>query len=158
MSLSSGLPGLSRRSMPSSPAISIAENARYPLHAGSGNRTSIRFALGDGEYIGIRTAAERLRLEYAGVVGAAKTGTRRGYEFGGGAVPGGGARGGDGGGGGEGGGRRAGGGVAGSRRCSPCRARSSRRTCHRRTAACPLSRWTGGRACPSRCRRRSASA
>src|SRR5262250_3868128 len=81
MSLSSGLPGLSRRSMPSSPAISIAENAMYPLHAGSGSRTSMRFAFGDGEYIGMRTAAERLREEYARLTGASKPGTRRRYEL-----------------------------------------------------------------------------
>ena len=43
--------------------MSIAANARYPLQVGSGNRTSMRFALGEGEYIGIRTAAERLRDE-----------------------------------------------------------------------------------------------
>src|SRR5437867_13253621 len=81
MSLSSGLPGLSRRSIPSSPAISIAEKAMYPLQAGSGKRTSMRFALGDGEYIGMRTAAERLRLEYARLMGASKPGTRRWQEF-----------------------------------------------------------------------------
>ena len=63
MSLSSGSPGLSFFSMPSRPAISIAANARYPLQVGSGNRTSMRFALGEGEYIGMRTAAERLREE-----------------------------------------------------------------------------------------------
>src|ERR1700693_1332141 len=77
MSLSSGWPGSSRRWMPSIPAISIAENARYGLQVGSGKRTSIRLALGDGEYIGIRTEADRLRLESAGVVRAPKTGAAR---------------------------------------------------------------------------------
>ena len=67
--------------MPSSPAIIIAENARYGLQVGSGKRTSMRLALGDGEYIGIRTAAERLRLEYARLIGASKPGTRRRYEL-----------------------------------------------------------------------------
>src|SRR5579864_4140392 len=81
MSLSSGCPGSSRRWMPSSPAIIIAEKARYGLQVGSGKRTSIRFALGDGEYIGIRTAAERLRLEYARLIGASKPGTSRRYEL-----------------------------------------------------------------------------
>src|SRR5215470_1603156 len=41
----------------------------------------MRFALGDGEYIGMRTAAERLRLEYARLMGASKPGTRRWYEL-----------------------------------------------------------------------------
>jgi len=56
MSLSSGFPGLSRFWMPSNAAISIAANAMYPLHVGSGKRTSIRFAFGLGLYIGIRHA------------------------------------------------------------------------------------------------------
>src|SRR5260370_34625586 len=81
MSLSSGCRGSRRRCTPSSPAIIIAENARYGLQVGSGKRTSIRFALGDGEYIGIRTAAERLRLEYARVICASKAGTRRRLEL-----------------------------------------------------------------------------
>src|SRR6266851_1835791 len=81
MSLSSGWPGSSLRWIPSSPAISMAENARYGLQVGSGKRTSIRLALGDGEYIGMRTAAERLRLEYARLIGASKPGTRRRYEL-----------------------------------------------------------------------------
>jgi YD repeat-containing protein len=34
------------------------------LQVGSGKRTSIRFASGEGEYIGLRTLAERLRLDY----------------------------------------------------------------------------------------------
>ena len=37
----------------------------------------VRFALGEGEYMGMRTAAERLRLEYARLTGASKPGTRR---------------------------------------------------------------------------------
>src|ERR1700691_1560686 len=81
MSLSNGWPGSSRRWMPSIPAISIAENARYGLQVGSGNRTSMRLALGDGEYIGIRTEAERLRDEYARLIGASKPGTSRRYEL-----------------------------------------------------------------------------
>src|ERR1700693_2290909 len=81
MSLSSGCPGSSRRWIPARPAIIIAENARYGLQVGSGKRTSIRFALGDGEYIGIRTEAERLRLEYARLIGASNPGTRRRYEL-----------------------------------------------------------------------------
>src|SRR6266849_3174570 len=77
ISLSSGCPGSSRRWTPSSPAIIIAENARYGSQVGSGKRTSIRLALGDGEYSGIRTAAERLRREYARLIGASEPGTRR---------------------------------------------------------------------------------
>ena len=48
--------------IPSIPAINIAENAKYGLAAGSGKRTSIRVAFGDGT-IGIRIDAERLRAE-----------------------------------------------------------------------------------------------
>src|SRR5215471_17017815 len=81
MSLSSGWPGSILFSMPSSPAISIAENARYGLQLGSGGRNSTRFALGDAEYIGIRQAAERFRREYARFTGASNPGTRRLYEF-----------------------------------------------------------------------------
>src|SRR5260370_11793527 len=81
MSWSSGCRGSRRRCTPSSPAIIIAENARYGLQVGSGKRTSIRLALGDGEYIGIRTAADRLRLEYARLIGASKPGTRRADGF-----------------------------------------------------------------------------
>src|ERR1043166_1814618 len=81
MSLSSGSPGFSFRSMPSSPAISRAANARYPLLEGSGKRTSIRLAFGLGEYIGIRTAAERFLAEYAKFTGASNPGTRRRYEL-----------------------------------------------------------------------------
>src|ERR1700730_11755398 len=81
MSLSSGWPGSILFSMPSSPAINMAENARYGLQLGSGGRNSTRFALGDAEYIGMRHAAERLRREYARFTGASKPGTRRLYEL-----------------------------------------------------------------------------
>src|SRR5438105_13931398 len=81
MSLSSGSPGSTRFSMPSSPAISMAEKARYGLHDGSGERNSMRFAFGLGEYIGIRIAAERLRDEYARFTGASNPGTSRLYEL-----------------------------------------------------------------------------
>ena len=47
--------------MPSSPAMSMAENARYGLAEGSGQRNSSRLAFGLWLYSGIRTAAERLR-------------------------------------------------------------------------------------------------
>ena len=56
--------------MPSRPAINIAENARYGLHDGSGQRNSSRFAFGDFEYSGMRTDAERLRCEYTRLTGA----------------------------------------------------------------------------------------
>ena len=59
----SGAPGSRPFSIPSRPAISIAENARYGFAVGSGQRNSIRFAFGDCEYIGIRMQAERLRCE-----------------------------------------------------------------------------------------------
>ena len=81
MSLSSGWPGSIRFSIPSSPAISIAEKARYGLHEGSGERNSIRFAFGEGEYIGIRIAADRLRELYARLTGASNPGTSRLYEL-----------------------------------------------------------------------------
>src|SRR5262245_37915327 len=81
MSLSSGPPGSILFSIPSRPAMSMAEKARYGLHDGSGKRTSMRLAFGLGEYIGMRIAAERLRLEYARFTGASKPGTSRLYEF-----------------------------------------------------------------------------
>src|SRR6266851_2203270 len=81
MSLSSGSPGSTRFSTPSRPANSIAENARYGLQDGSGGRNSARFALGLGEYVGMRIAAERLRDEYARFTGASNPGTSRLYEF-----------------------------------------------------------------------------
>ena len=46
MFLSSGSPGWILFTTPSMPAISIAANARYGLQAGSGYRTSTRFAFG----------------------------------------------------------------------------------------------------------------
>src|SRR6266566_2526707 len=81
MSLSSGAPGSMRFSVPSIPAISIALNARYGLQLGSGERNSSRLAFGEGEYIGMRTAAERLRELYARFTGASNPGTRRLYEL-----------------------------------------------------------------------------
>src|SRR6516162_8609142 len=81
MSLSSGSPGSILFWMPSSPASSIALNARYGLQLGSGKRTSIRRVFGDGPVIGMRTLAERLRDEYARFTGASKPGTKRRYEF-----------------------------------------------------------------------------
>src|SRR2546421_12340700 len=81
MSLSSGSPGSTRFSMPSSPAISMAAKARYGLQDGSGERNSSRFAFGLGEYIGMRIAAERLRDEYARFTGASNPGTSRLYEL-----------------------------------------------------------------------------
>src|SRR5215208_6540119 len=81
MSLSRGWPGWILFSMPSRPAISIAADAREPYEDGSGDRNSRRFAFGEGEYIGMRIDAERLRAEYARLIGASKPGTSRLYEF-----------------------------------------------------------------------------
>src|SRR3954454_13319933 len=67
--------------MPSRPAINIAENARYGLHDGSGQRNSSRFAFGLFEYSGMRTDAERLRCEYTRFTGASYPGTSRLYEL-----------------------------------------------------------------------------
>src|SRR5204863_1238426 len=67
--------------IPSSPAISIAGNARYGLHEGSGVRNSRRLATGFFEIIGIRTQALRFRCEYTSFTGASNPGTRRRYEF-----------------------------------------------------------------------------
>src|SRR3954469_15905050 len=67
--------------MPSRPAMSIAENARYGLHDGSGQRNSNRFAFGLCEYSGMRTDADRLRCEYTRLTGASYPGTSRLYEF-----------------------------------------------------------------------------
>jgi hypothetical protein len=50
--------------------MSIAENAKYGLHDGSGGRNSRRFALGLFEYTGMRTHADRLRCEYTRLTGA----------------------------------------------------------------------------------------
>src|SRR5438034_10572364 len=63
--------------MPSRPAISIAEKARYGLHDGSGTRNSIRLAFGFAPVTGIRVQAERLRCEYNRLSGDSKPGTRR---------------------------------------------------------------------------------
>ena len=49
--------------MPSMPAISIAEKARYGLLDGSGTRNSRRLAFGLVPVIGMRMQAERLRCE-----------------------------------------------------------------------------------------------
>ena len=67
--------------MPSRPAISIAENAKYGLHEGSGGRNSTRFAAGLSKYIAMRAAAERLRADSARIVGASYPGTNRLYEL-----------------------------------------------------------------------------
>jgi hypothetical protein len=44
-------------------AMRIADISRYGLQLGSGHRNSSRFDFGDEEYIGMRTAALRFRLE-----------------------------------------------------------------------------------------------
>src|SRR2546429_9076871 len=81
MSRSSGSPGLILFWMPSSMAISIAGQARYPLHVGSGQRNSNRLALGLLEYIGMRIDADRVRADSARLTGASNPGTRRRYEL-----------------------------------------------------------------------------
>src|SRR6266508_4789858 len=81
MSRSSGLPGSILFWMPSIIAISIADQARYPLQLGSGQRNSSRFAFGLFEYIGMRMDAERLRADSARLTGASNPGTRRRYEL-----------------------------------------------------------------------------
>ena len=48
---------------------------------GSGNLTSILLDFGDGEYIGILMEAERLRDEYARLMGASNPGTSLRYEL-----------------------------------------------------------------------------
>jgi hypothetical protein len=63
MFVSNGSPGFIFFSTPSSPAISIAANAKYGLQDGSGNLTSILFAFGEGEYIGILIAADLFLCE-----------------------------------------------------------------------------------------------
>ncbi len=63
--------------MPSSPAITIAANARYGFPDESGHRNSMRLALALLPVIGMRTHAERLRCEYTRLTGASKPGTRR---------------------------------------------------------------------------------
>src|SRR5271169_819536 len=74
--LSTGSPGWILFCTPSRPAISIAEKARYGLVVGSGKRTSTRRDFGLATY-GMRHAAERLRAEYARLIGASKPGTSR---------------------------------------------------------------------------------
>src|SRR5437773_4215651 len=81
MFFSSGLPGSILFLIPSSPAITSAEKHRYGLAEGSGGRNSIRRAFGFSEYIGIRTAADRFRLENARFTGASYPGTSRLYEL-----------------------------------------------------------------------------
>ena len=48
----------------------MAANARYGLAEGSGGRNSTRLAFGLAEYMGMRTAADRFRREYARFTGA----------------------------------------------------------------------------------------
>src|SRR5438067_4875277 len=81
MFLSTASPGSILFMIPSMPAISIAENARYGFADGSGGRNSSRFAFSDREYNGIRTHAERFRCEYTRFTGASYPGTNRRYEF-----------------------------------------------------------------------------
>src|SRR6202040_4174719 len=81
MSLSTGSGGRTLCLIPSSPAMRQAENARYGLAAGSGERNSTRFVFGLVEYMGMRTHAERLRFEYTRLIGASYPGTSRRYEL-----------------------------------------------------------------------------
>ena len=61
MSLSIGVGGSILFLMPSRPASSSAEKARYGFADGSGQRNSMRLAFGFEPVIGMRTQAERLR-------------------------------------------------------------------------------------------------
>src|ERR1044072_9462909 len=81
MSCSIASPGSILLTIPSKPAISIAENARYGLAVPSGHLNSILFAFGFSEYIGILMAALLLALEYARFTGASYPGTNLLYEF-----------------------------------------------------------------------------
>src|ERR1041384_8071743 len=81
MSLSIGSAGSVLFWMPSRPASSSAESARYGFADGAGNRVSMRLAFGFAPVIGMRTDAERLREEYTSEIGASKPGTRRWKEF-----------------------------------------------------------------------------
>src|ERR687892_306364 len=81
MFLSTASPGSILFMIPSTPAMSIAANARYGFADGSGGRNSSLFAFSDLEYTGIRTHAERLRCEYTRLTGASYPGTSRRYEF-----------------------------------------------------------------------------
>ena len=56
--------------MPSRPARSIAEKARYGFDVESGQRNSTRLARGERWPSGMRQAAERLRCEYTRFTGA----------------------------------------------------------------------------------------
>src|SRR5690349_17053242 len=67
--------------IPSRPASSWAEKARYGFADGSGQRNSMRLAFGFEPVIGIRMQAERFRDEYTRLTGASKPGTSRWYEF-----------------------------------------------------------------------------
>src|SRR5947207_11739214 len=80
-SLSIGSGGSILFLIPSRPAMSIAGNARYGLHDGSGDRNSMRFATGVWKYAGIRAHADRFRCEYTRLIGASYPGTSRRYEF-----------------------------------------------------------------------------
>ena len=62
-SLSTGSGGSILFLMPSRPAISIAEKARYGFDDGSGTRNSMRLAFGLEPVTGMRMQAERLRAE-----------------------------------------------------------------------------------------------
>jgi len=92
MSLSSASPGCNLFSIPSRPAISIAENARYVLQDGSGNLTSTLFAFGLAEYVGILIDAERFLAIHMDVAldgrpyHRAVQARRRGYQHGVGAL------------------------------------------------------------------------
>src|SRR6266540_980322 len=81
MSSSIGLPGSILFMTPSSPAISIAEKARYGFAVPSGHLNSSRFVFGFLEYIGILTAALLFRFEYARLTGASYPGTNLLYEI-----------------------------------------------------------------------------
>src|SRR6202020_296155 len=76
-SLSTGSGGSILFLMPSMPAISIAEKARYGLADGSGTRNSIRLAFGFEPVSGMRQQADRFRFEYTRLTGASKPGTSR---------------------------------------------------------------------------------
>src|SRR3954468_24856032 len=80
-SLSTGWAGSILLRMPSSPAISIAENARYGFDDGSGTRNSMRLAFGFAPVMGMRMHADRFRCEYTRFTGASNPGTSRWYEF-----------------------------------------------------------------------------
>ena len=58
--MSTGAGGSILLRMPSTPAISMAENARYGFADGSGMRNSMRLAFGFVPVMGTRMQAERL--------------------------------------------------------------------------------------------------